>query len=190
MTIRAARMRLAAVASALALVAAVAPGARADTDGVTLLDTLIVPGAVSAKVVDEAGKPRWMYVSAASGFLVYDLSDPAAPREVGRLPLPTYQNEDLDGSSDLALLVDDVPVQAKDSAAGGNSSSSLPWTRPGRSRCPRAAAGRRGPHRHLPRAVPLGLRLERREPGGGGPDDAGSAGRAPAAAAGGERRFP
>ncbi len=95
------------------------PASAAADKGLELVRTITVPGAVSAKVIEEAGKPRWLYVSSATSFLIYDISDAAAPREVGRLPLPTYQNEDLDGSSSLALLSTDVPLSAPGSPLGG-----------------------------------------------------------------------
>lgn len=94
--------------------ASAAPG-----DGVRLLTTVSAPGAVSARLVVEGGGARYLYVTTAASLLVYDLADPTSPKEVGRLPLPTYQNEDLDGNTDLALLANDVPVAASDSPAGG-----------------------------------------------------------------------
>lgn len=95
------------------------PSAVAAEEGIRLVRTLPAPGAVSARLVLENGQGRYLYVSTAGSLLVYDLADPAAPREIGRLPLPTYQNEDVDGNSELALLADDVPVRGSNSAVGG-----------------------------------------------------------------------
>ncbi|MDQ1687505.1 MAG: hypothetical protein QOK42_480 [Frankiaceae bacterium] len=86
---------------------------------VELVTTVTAPGAVSGHIVMEGSHPRWFYLSSALGLIVYDISDPAAPREVGRLPQPTYQNEDLDGSGTVALLADDEPVSGEGLPVGG-----------------------------------------------------------------------
>lgn len=116
---RATRVLVWALSGAVLTASAVTGASAAPSDGVRLLSTVGAPGAVSARLVVSAGRARYLYVSTAASLLVYDLADPASPKEVGRLPLPTYQNEDLDGNVDVALLADDVPVAASDSPAGG-----------------------------------------------------------------------
>lgn len=99
---------------ALALVVLALPAQASAPSPITLLGTVAAPGAVSARLVGTV-----LHVSTAAGLITYDVSRPEAPRELGRLPLPTYQNEDLDVGGGLALLSEDVPVRAGNSPAGG-----------------------------------------------------------------------
>lgn len=98
----------------LALASLTLPAQAATPSPITLLGTVNAPGAVSARLVGPV-----LHVSTAVGLITYDVSRPETPRELGRLPLPTFQNEDLDVAGGLALLSDDVPVRASDSAVGG-----------------------------------------------------------------------
>lgn len=98
----------------LAVTVLTVPAQAAPPSPITLLSTVPAPGAVSARLVGTV-----LHVSTAAGLITYDVSRPEEPRELGRLPLPTYQNEDLDVGGGLALLSEDVPVRAADSPVGG-----------------------------------------------------------------------
>ncbi len=98
---------------ALALTSISVPSGSASSP-VTLLSTVTAPGAVSARLVGQV-----LYVSTAAGLITYDVRDPAAPRELGRLPLPVFQNEDLDVDGGIALLAEDMPVTTPDTPVGG-----------------------------------------------------------------------
>ena len=37
-----------------------------------------------------------MYVTAATGLFVYDVGEPEAPRRLSTIPLPHFENEDVD----------------------------------------------------------------------------------------------
>ena len=88
----------------LAVLALAAPASAATSPGVTVRGTVPEPGVVSAKPVGNL-----LYVSALTGVSIYDISDPAAPRRIGRLDLPNVQNEDVD-VADGILLVSDDPI--------------------------------------------------------------------------------
>ena len=49
-----------------------------------------------------------MYVTSVSGLRIYDISDPAAPAEVGALGLPHFENEDVDLGGDILLISNDA----------------------------------------------------------------------------------
>ncbi|HEX2087701.1 MAG TPA: hypothetical protein VHF89_18595, partial [Solirubrobacteraceae bacterium] len=72
------------------------------SEGVSFLRTLPEPGVISARF-----RGGLMYVSSESGLSIYDVGDPAAPREVGRLPLPNFENEDIDVGDGIALISND-----------------------------------------------------------------------------------
>jgi len=61
------------------------------------------PGAIGARFHD-----HHMYVTTSTGLTIYDIADPAAPREVGRLPLPHFENEDVDLGGDILLISNDA----------------------------------------------------------------------------------
>jgi hypothetical protein len=61
------------------------------------------PGAVGARF-----RGHHMFVTTLTGLTVYDVADPAAPVEVGRLPLPHFQNEDVDLGRDILLISNDA----------------------------------------------------------------------------------
>ncbi len=50
------------------------------------------------------GQPRF-YVTGAKGLTIYDVTDPALPRLIGHLPLPHFQNEDVDVSEDGSRVI-------------------------------------------------------------------------------------
>ena len=56
------------------------------------------PG-IGGRLVNVDGQQRF-YMTGAKGLTIFDVTDPAAPKELGRLPLPHFQNEDVDVSDD------------------------------------------------------------------------------------------
>jgi hypothetical protein len=73
------------------------------SDNVRILGSLPAPNAISARFRDDV-----MYLSTLQGLITYDVSDPRAPRELGRLPLPHFQNEDVDLGRDILLISNDA----------------------------------------------------------------------------------
>jgi hypothetical protein len=65
-------------------------------------------GAIGARFSDDG---ETMYVSAATGLLIYDVSAPAAPRKLSQLALPHFENEDVDlghvGGRDIVVISND-----------------------------------------------------------------------------------
>ncbi|HEX2196184.1 MAG TPA: hypothetical protein VHJ76_04585, partial [Actinomycetota bacterium] len=80
-----------------------APESALMSDNVELLTTLPNPGVIGARFRDGL-----MYATTATGLTVYDVSDPRAPQEVGRLPLPHFENEDVDLGGDILLISNDA----------------------------------------------------------------------------------
>ncbi len=81
--------------------AAQAPAAK-KSENVSFLRTVPEPGVISARFRDGL-----MYVSAESGLTIYDVRAPEAPRQIGRLALPNFENEDIDLGGDIALISND-----------------------------------------------------------------------------------
>jgi hypothetical protein len=98
----------------VAIVAASAGVSRADSlepplatsSNVHLLDH--VPGTAAGMNFSD----HYAYVSGWSGITVLDIAQPAAPKLVGELPLPHFENEDVDLCGDLLTVVNDR--EAKD----------------------------------------------------------------------------
>ena len=63
-----------------------------------------IPGIhpVGARIRD-----NFMYVTGVDGLTVFDISDPALPLPVGALPLPHFENEDVDLGGDTLLISND-----------------------------------------------------------------------------------
>ncbi len=62
-------------------------------------------GAIGARfVTDGSGRATYLYVSSVKGFAIYDVQQPELPIPLGRLPLPNFENEDIDGNENLALI--------------------------------------------------------------------------------------
>jgi hypothetical protein len=109
-------MRIAWTAALLATTAALAaaPAALAQeppaekSANVTWLGTLAEPEVISAHFRTRGGREE-MYVSTLRGLATYDVTDPAAPVKLGFLPLPHFENEDVDlaASRDLLLISND-----------------------------------------------------------------------------------
>jgi hypothetical protein len=99
------------VVTVLALVLAAAPaGAQSfgsetlplKSDNVTPLATIPLGKPVGARFRDQ-----FMYVTGTDGLSVYDVSNPALPVPAGFLPLPHFENEDVDLGGDILLISND-----------------------------------------------------------------------------------
>ncbi|MDQ3741502.1 MAG: hypothetical protein M3389_11240, partial [Actinomycetota bacterium] len=102
---RRAALATAAVAMLWATAAATAtaqepPAKKSET--VSFLGMLPEPGVISARFRDGL-----MYVSSESGLSIYDVKVPERPQEIGRLPLPNFENEDIDLGRNIALISND-----------------------------------------------------------------------------------
>jgi hypothetical protein len=74
------------------------------SNNVELVTTLPNPGVIGARF-----RGDYMYVTSVSGLTVYDVAtDPANPTEAGRLPLPHFENEDVDLGGDILLISNDA----------------------------------------------------------------------------------
>jgi hypothetical protein len=87
----------------LALAVAFPAPAEAQTSpGISVVGSIPERGVVSAKPVG-----NHLYVSSMSGVTIFDIANPRAPVQVGRLELPNVQNEDVDVGSGILLVSDD-----------------------------------------------------------------------------------
>lgn len=73
------------------------------SDNVSLLTSLPNPGIIGARFRDNL-----MFATSLSSLTVYDISDPAAPAQIGVLPLPHFENEDVDLGGDILLISNDA----------------------------------------------------------------------------------
>jgi LVIVD repeat len=99
---------------AAVVVAAALPGSAADartrlagelplaSSNVEPLATLPVPHPIGARFRD-----GFMYVTTTEGLTVYDVTKPELPVPVGALPLPHFENEDVDLGGDILLISND-----------------------------------------------------------------------------------
>ena len=107
------RTALVGMLCSLALVPATTSGAQIElpTDptgllaspNVTLLGTLPGPGVIGARFQDGV-----MFVTGTSGLTTFDVSEPASPTLLGALPLPHFENEDVDLGGDILLISNDA----------------------------------------------------------------------------------
>jgi len=97
--------RLSLICAALALLAAAPAQAQLKSGNVSLLGKLPdSAGAIGARFSPDGGT---MYVSSATGLQVYDVSAPAAPRKLSQLPLPHFENEDVDVGRNTVVITND-----------------------------------------------------------------------------------
>ena len=105
------RLLPAVLAAATAVLLPATPSAAAPavdkSDNVSYLGTVAQRGVVSVR-----SKGNHMFVSTVTGLIVLDISDPRAPRRVGKLDMPLAQNEDVDIGGDILLLSDEPGVGA------------------------------------------------------------------------------
>jgi hypothetical protein len=92
-----------------AVLAAPAPAAVFKSGNVTELGTL--PEAVGAIGARFSPDGNTMYVTSATGLGIYDVSAPEDPQRLSRLPLPHFENEDVDvghiGGRDYVIITND-----------------------------------------------------------------------------------
>jgi hypothetical protein len=72
------------------------------SDNVSLLGTLPVSTPIGARFRD-----GYMYVTGTAGLTVYDVSSPERPLPIGALPLPHFENEDVDLGGNVLLISND-----------------------------------------------------------------------------------
>lgn len=104
------RSRGAILVAALALLvpasAAAAPRLAGErplaSSNVDLLATLPVPNPIGARF-----RGGFMYVTTTEGLTVYDVTKPELPVPVGALPLPHFENEDVDLGGNILLVSND-----------------------------------------------------------------------------------
>jgi len=94
-----------ACALTAALLAAAPAGAVLQSPNVTLQAKL--PEAVSAIGARFSPDGNTMYVTGATGLQIYDVSDAAAPVRLSTLPLPHFENEDVDVGRDTVVISND-----------------------------------------------------------------------------------
>jgi hypothetical protein len=73
------------------------------SDNVSLLTSIPNPGVIGARFRDGV-----MYVTSVAGLTTYDISTPASPRLIGALPLPHFENEDVDLGGNILLISNDA----------------------------------------------------------------------------------
>src|SRR3954454_16938033 len=89
--------------------AAAAPVRIAENDSVPLVSGNVTP-VTTIPVSTPIGarfRDRYMYVTGSIGLTVYDVSKPESPTPVGALPLPHFENEDVDMGGNLLLISND-----------------------------------------------------------------------------------
>jgi hypothetical protein len=72
------------------------------SNNVEPLATLPIPHPIGARFRD-----GFMYVTTTEGLTVYDITNPELPLPVGALPLPHFENEDVDLGGDILLVSND-----------------------------------------------------------------------------------
>jgi hypothetical protein len=102
---RAFTVLLACLAMGAAALAAPASAVPLRSDNVELLTKLPeAAGAIGARFSPDG---KYMYVTAAKGMHVYDVSDPADPQRTGFVALPHFENEDVDVGPGFVVITND-----------------------------------------------------------------------------------
>ncbi|MGH2710075.1 MAG: LVIVD repeat-containing protein [Actinomycetota bacterium] len=73
------------------------------SDNITIHTVIPGPAAIGARF-----RGNFMYLTTSAGLTIYDVSDPVTPTEVGRLPLPHFENEDVDLGGNILLISNDA----------------------------------------------------------------------------------
>jgi hypothetical protein len=73
------------------------------SDNVTLVGTIPQPGVIGARFRGDV-----MFVTGSAGLTTFDISDPAGPEPLGALPLPHFENEDVDLGGNILLISNDA----------------------------------------------------------------------------------
>src|SRR5919112_402638 len=96
---------LAVALAALSLLPATASAQAMQSDNVELLGKLPdASGAIGARF-SPGGET--MYVTSATGLGIYDVTTPERPALLSRLPLPHFENEDVDVGRDTVVITND-----------------------------------------------------------------------------------
>ena len=96
------------------------PGPGFMSDNVEYIATIPVE-AIGARYLVVDGQPRF-YATGAGGLVIYDVTNPALPEPIGTLPLPHFQNEDVDVSDDgkrVIISTDTAAVRGPTGASPG-----------------------------------------------------------------------
>lgn len=104
------------------------------SDNVTYVGTIPDTPGIGGRML-KVGTQMRFYVTGAKGLTIYDVTNPALPIPIGALPLPHFQNEDVDVSDDgsrVILSTDTVHAGSNGSsaAAGGGSLRIIDTTNP------------------------------------------------------------
>src|SRR3954451_21131669 len=95
----------AALCAATAVAAPAAVAAPLHSDNVSLVTKL--PEAVGAASARFSPDGNLMYVSTWKGLSIYDVSAPDNPQRTGFLPLPHFENEDVDAGDGVVIISND-----------------------------------------------------------------------------------
>lgn len=99
------RIALATLCAALGVAAAPAAAAPFHSDNVSLVTKL--PEAIGAASARFSEDGKTMYVSTWKGLLIYDVTKPEDPQRLGFLPLPHFENEDVDAGRGVVIITND-----------------------------------------------------------------------------------
>jgi hypothetical protein len=98
-------MRPSLIAGLLCLLLAAPAHAQFQSSNVSVLGKLPQSaGAIGARFSADGNT---MYVSSATGLQIYDVSQPEAPKQLSQLPLPHFENEDVDLGRDTVVITND-----------------------------------------------------------------------------------
>jgi hypothetical protein len=98
-------MRLIVLAVFLAGLLAAPANAQLKSSNVSVLGKLPQSaGAIGARFSADGAT---MYVTSATGLQIYDVSSPATPKQLSQLPLPHFENEDVDVGRDTVVITND-----------------------------------------------------------------------------------
>lgn len=73
------------------------------SENISIHEVLPEPAAIGARF-----RGNLMYVTSSAGLAIYDIANPVSPAEVGRLPLPHFENEDVDLGGNILLISNDA----------------------------------------------------------------------------------
>ena len=94
----------------LSLLPAAASAQAMQSDNVGVIGKLPdAAGAIGARFSPDG---ETMYVTSATGLGIYDITAPAQPRLLSRLPLPHFENEDVDVGRDTVVITNDPSFTA------------------------------------------------------------------------------
>ena len=98
------------------------PAGAVISDNVEYLGTIPDTPGVGGRMVKVGDQLRF-YVTGVKGLTIYDVTNPALPIPMGALPLPHFQNEDVDVSDDGSKVIISTDTATLD--GGGNRSNGI-----------------------------------------------------------------